>query len=147
VQILNRLEDFSHHDTVLVKGLRLDASIGVFDWEKQIKQTLVFDAQLFCDFTQSARSDAIEDAVDYAAVCVAIERILSQRHYQLLEFLAEHLCQQLLANFALSAVSLAIYKPGAVTNTEYVGVRIFRTNSQAPSPLRHYELPEQKDGA
>lgn len=127
---MNRPGDYYNEDTVLIKALRLDASIGVFEWEKQIKQSLVFDVELYTDFTKAARTDAIQDAVDYAAVCHEIETLLSQRHYQLLEYLAEHICQHLLAHFAIRALTLAIYKPGAVANTEHVGVRIVRTKMQ-----------------
>lgn len=128
---MNSPEDYHKEDTVLIKALRLDASIGVFEWEKQIKQTLVFDVELYCDFTKSAQTDAIQDAVNYAAVCHEIETLLSLGHYQLLEYLAENICQHLLAHFAISALTLAIYKPGAVSNTEHVGVRIVRIKTQA----------------
>lgn len=123
------------HDTVLVKGFRVDASIGVFDWEKQIKQTLIFDAQLYCDFSASAQSDAIEDAVDYSAVCAEIKMLVSLQHYQLLECLAEKVCEHLLGKFSIHALSLSIYKPGAVADTEYVGVRLYRAKSEKTSPL------------
>ena len=128
---MNRPGDYYNEDTVLIKALRLDASIGVFEWEKQIKQSLVFDVELYTDFTKAARTDAIQDAVDYAAVCHEIESLLSKGHYQLLEYLAEHICQHLLAHFAISALKLAIYKPAAVANTEHVGVSIVRTKTQA----------------
>lgn len=124
---MSHKENFRFHDTVLVKGFRVDASIGVFEWEKQIKQSLVFDAELYSDFSTSGSSDAIEDAVDYSAVCGEIAMFVSRKHYQLLEYLAEQISQHLLSKFAIDAISLAIYKPGAVPSTEYVGVKMFRS--------------------
>lgn len=127
---MSQEEDFRFHDTVLVKGLRVDASIGVFDWEKKIKQTLVFEAELFADFSAAARSDAIEDAVDYSAVCSEIAVLISQKHYQLLEYMADQVCEHLLSRFNISALTLAIHKPGAVANTDYVGVKVFRSKAK-----------------
>ena len=126
---MSQEEDFRFHDTVLVKGLRVEASVGVFDWEKQIKQTLVFDAELYADFSAAAQSDAIEDAVDYSTVCAEITALVSQKHYQLLEYLAEEVCKHLLIKFPVGALSLAIYKPGAVANTDYVGIKVFRAKA------------------
>lgn len=113
-------------DKVLIKELELEASIGVFDWEKKIKQRLVFNLELSCDFKKASISDAIEDAVNYAQVCQEIETLLSLKHYQLLEYLAERVCHHLFDSFPVSAIQLTIYKPEAVSKTKSVGVSIFR---------------------
>ncbi len=119
-----------HTDIVLIKGLRIESSIGVFDWEKEIKQTLLFDIEMTCDFSASAVTDDIKDAVDYAAVCNTVKQICGKQHYQLLEYLAAQISERLFASFAIKEINLAIYKPGAVVNTEYVGVKIHRTLEQ-----------------
>lgn len=113
-------------DKVLIQELELEASIGVFDWEKKIKQRLVFNLELSCDFEKAGISDDIEDAVNYAQVCEEIEILLSLKHYQLLEYLAERVCHHLFDNFPVSAIQLAIYKPEAVPKTKSVGVSVFR---------------------
>lgn len=116
----------SNSDRVLIEGLSLDASIGVFEWEKKIKQRLVFDLQLVCDVTKAGQSDDIQDAVNYALVCEEIEKLLALKHYQLLEFLAETICQHLFKCFQIDAISLSIFKPEAVPKARSVGVTIFR---------------------
>jgi len=113
-------------DKVLIQELELEASIGVFDWEKKIKQRLVFNLELFCDFQKASISDDIKDAVNYAQVCKEIETLLSLKHYQLLEYLAERVCHHLFESFPVSAIQLTIYKPEAVSKTKSVGVSIFR---------------------
>jgi dihydroneopterin aldolase len=143
---LNQSESYQYRDTVIVKGLRLDASIGVFEWEKQIKQALIFDLELFADFTAALSSDDIADAVDYAAVCQEIETLLTRKHYQLLEHLAGEISRSLLENFAIQAVSLVIHKPGAVANTEHVGVRLFRCKNGCDADKAPASLLKQKDG-
>lgn len=109
-----------------MEGLNLDASIGVFEWEKKIKQRLVFDIELFCDFSAASQSDDIKDAVNYAQVCEEIAKLISLKHYQLLEFLAERICCHLFDCFNVSAIKLSIFKPEAVPRTTSVGVKVFR---------------------
>tara|TARA_R110001592_G_scaffold1911_1_gene11842 strand:- start:20855 stop:21250 length:396 start_codon:yes stop_codon:yes gene_type:complete len=115
-------------DQVLIDGLELDASIGVFEWEKKIKQRLVFNLELACDFSKAMITDDIQDAVNYAQVCQEIEHIIELKHYQLLEFLAETICRHLFKCFAISAIKLNILKPEAVAKTKSVGVTVFRVS-------------------
>ncbi len=122
-------------DTVLIDALELDASIGVFDWEKKIKQRLVFNLELSCDFSKASISDDISDAVNYAQVCDEIEMLVAQKHYQLLEFLAECICSHLFKSFAVSAIKLSIFKPEAVAKTKSVGVRVFREREDSHEEL------------
>lgn len=113
-------------DQVLIECLTLDASIGVFDWEKKIKQTLVFDLQLNCDFSAAAQSDEIADAIDYVAVSEELERVTLAKHYQLLECLANDIASALFNKFSIESLVLKIGKPGAVSKAQSVGVRISR---------------------
>jgi dihydroneopterin aldolase len=121
----------NNYDTVLIEEFELDASVGVFDWEKKILQKLVFDVSLFCDFSKASASDDISDAVNYVEVCQVIERITLQKHYQLLEALVEDITQEILQTFALEAVLLSIRKPGAVPKAKQVGVKAFRSRQQS----------------
>ncbi|MFV1872456.1 MAG: dihydroneopterin aldolase [Oleiphilus sp.] len=118
--------DATQSDIVLIDNLALEASIGVFDWEKKVKQVLQFDLELCCDFTKAAQSDDIDDAVNYAQVCEEVAEVLGRQHYQLLEYLAEQICQHLFQAFPVSAISLSIHKPNAVPKTSRVGVRVIR---------------------
>ncbi len=120
------LDIIKYNDIVFVQDLTLDASIGVFEWEKKIKQRLIFNLELSCDFSKASQSDDILDAVNYASVCEEIEKVVSIKHYQLLEFLAEQICDHLFESFNISAVSLIIYKPDAVPKTRSVGVKVYR---------------------
>jgi dihydroneopterin aldolase len=113
-------------DTVLIERYEVEASIGVFDWEKKIKQRLLFDLQLFGDFSKACQSDDINHAVNYAAVCNEIDEMTGLKHYELLETLAETIAQNLLKKFPLESLELTIRKPGAVPRAENVGVRITR---------------------
>jgi len=116
------------YDAVLVEGFEVEASIGVFDWEKEILQKLVFDLTLYCDFSTASQSDAIDDAIDYVAVCKMIEEVTLEQHHQLLEALAEKLAKKLLNCFQIDSILLSIRKPGAVPKAKQVGVQVFRRN-------------------
>lgn len=113
-------------DTVLIEAYEVAASIGVFDWEKEIKQNLFFDLKLFGDFTKACQSDDIHHAVNYAEVCSEIDAIIAIQHYELLEFLAEKIAQHLLNQFPVHSLELTIRKPGAVPRAANVGIHIKR---------------------
>ena len=113
-------------DTVFIKGLKAASVIGCYDWERDIRQTLVIDLELKTDFTRAAETDALEDALDYAAISRRIISVCEASRFQLLEALSEHLANLLLAEFAISGLRLTINKPGAVSEAETVGVVIER---------------------
>ena len=113
-------------DTVFVKGLKAASVIGCYDWERDIRQTLVIDLELTTDFARAARTDALEDALDYAAIAQRIIAVCDASRFQLLEALAEHLVALLLAEFSIAKLRMTITKPGAVAEAEGVGVTIER---------------------
>ena len=113
-------------DTVFIKGLKAASVIGCYDWERDIRQTLVIDLELKADFSRAADTDALEDALDYAAISQRIISVCEASRFQLLEALSEHLARLLLAEFAITGLRLTINKPGAVSEAETVGVVIER---------------------
>ena len=76
-------------DTVFIKGLQATSVIGCYDWERDIRQTLVVDIELKADFTRAAQTDALADALDYAAISQRVIAVCDESRYQLLEALAE----------------------------------------------------------
>ena len=114
------------NDTVFIRGLKATSVIGCYDWERDIRQTLVIDMEFKADFTEAAYSDALEDALDYAAISQRVIAVCDESRFQLLEALAEHLAALLLAEFSIVGLRLTITKPGAVEEAEGVGVVIER---------------------
>ena len=113
-------------DTVFIKGLKAASVIGCYDWERDIRQTLIIDLELTADFTRAAQTDALEDALDYAAISQRIIAVCDESRFQLLETLADHLAQLLLAEFGIAGLKMTITKPGAVSEADGVGVVIYR---------------------
>ena len=95
--------------------------IGCYDWERDIRQTLAIDLELQADFGRAAATDALEDALDYAAISQRVIAVCDASRFQLLEALAEHLATLLLAEHAISRLRVTITKPGAVSEAEGVG--------------------------
>lgn len=114
-------------DKVFIEGLRVNAVIGVFEWERQITQPLVIDLELHCDTSKAAASDAIDDAVNYKAVADEVNELVIRLKSQLIERLADEIARHILQHY-LSVVSLqvTVRKPMAVPNTSAVGVSIER---------------------
>ncbi|MGB1140544.1 MAG: dihydroneopterin aldolase [Halioglobus sp.] len=113
-------------DIVYIKGLKLDAVIGVYDWERDIRQTLVLDLEMASDNRRGASTDAIEDALDYAAISEAVSALVTASSYQLIESLAEAVAECVMAGFPVPWLRLRVSKPGAVAAAEDVGVIIER---------------------
>jgi dihydroneopterin aldolase len=119
----------SARDLVEIRGLRADAVIGVHDWERRIRQTLVIDLDLATDVRAAAAHDALADALDYDAVSKRLTRLVEESSYQLIESVAEAIATTLQTEFGVRWLRLRISKPGAVANAQNVSVLIERSTS------------------
>lgn len=113
-------------DKVFIRGLRVEAVIGVHDWERQLLRPLLFDLELGLDTRPAASSDRVRDAVDYAAVAETVRTLARDLQPQLLETLAETLARRLFEQFPILCLRLSIDKPGAIADVRGVGVEIDR---------------------
>ena len=113
-------------DTVFISGLRATSVIGCYDWERDIRQTLVIDLELKADFARAAETDSLTDALDYAAISKRVIAVCDESRFQLLEALAEHLATLLLTEFSIAGLQITVTKPGAVEAADGVGVVIER---------------------
>ncbi len=113
-------------DKVYIKGLSIQTTIGFFEWEKQIKQTLVIDLTMAWDTASAAVNDELAKTLDYADISVAIERFANDNPVDLLETLAERMAKFLMDTYHIPWLKLSIGKPGAVHNAQTVGVEIER---------------------
>lgn len=113
-------------DIVFIRELRADTVIGVYDWERRIRQSVVLDLELASDNRRAAASDGIEDAVDYAAISARLLSFIEGSEFQLIETLAEQLANIVLEEFAVPWLRLRLAKPGAVAQARDVGVLIER---------------------
>lgn len=117
-------------DLVFIEGLKARAVIGVYEWEKQIQQDLVFDLEMEHDNRIPAATDDLTKTLDYEAISNFIMAFCENHQFELIETLAERLVAELIATFTLSAVTLTLRKPGAVPAANAVGVKIHRAISE-----------------
>ena len=113
-------------DIIYLNDLRIDTIIGIFDWERCIKQTISIDVEMAADIRRAAQSDTIADTLDYKAVAKRLIDFVAASEFQLVETLAEHTAQLLLEEFAIPWVRLRINKTGAIRGARDVGVLIER---------------------
>jgi len=114
-------------DKVFIEGLEIEALIGIYDWERRIRQPLVFDIQMAFDNRVPAASDAIADTLNYKAVSKRVIEYVTQSDFGLVETLAERVAAIILDEFAVRHVSVKLSKPGAVRGARAVGVMIERS--------------------
>lgn len=114
-------------DKVLIEGLRVNAVIGVFEWERQIEQPVLIDLVMTVDTSAAAISDDIQDAVNYALVAEQVTELTQSLKPQLLETLANKLAIMILNHFStVQAVQVKVKKPLAVKGAQAVGIEIIR---------------------
>ena len=113
-------------DIVFVNQLQIDTVIGVYEWEKSIKQTLVIDLQMATDIRAAAAGDDLAFTIDYAVVCEKVQQLVQAKPLELIETVAENIAALLLREFPTRAVMVRVGKPAAVKAAATVGVEIRR---------------------
>lgn len=116
-------------DRIFLRDLRTEAIIGIYDWERKIKQTISIDLELPTDVRRAARTDKIEDTLDYKKITKRMLAFIDDSHYELVETLAEALAQLILRELGCEWVKLSVNKPGAIRGSRDVGVMIERTRA------------------
>ena len=113
-------------DIIYLKDLRIDTVIGIYEWERRIKQTLTFDIEIAADTGKAAQSDSIDDTVSYEAVANRLTAYVGASEFELLETLAEKVAGILLDEFKVRWCWLRLNKHGAVRGARDVGIIIER---------------------
>jgi dihydroneopterin aldolase len=113
-------------DTVFLRGLSIETTIGFFEWERHVKQTVVIDLEFPVDCARAASSDDVVDTVDYKNIAKRAITFVSEAQYKLVETLAHSLVMTLIQEFDLAWVKLSLNKPGAIRGSRDVGVTIER---------------------
>ena len=107
-----------------ITGLAVKASIGVYPWEKQIKQSLLIDIQLFLD--SSNTQDMLENSIDYEACCKQVSHFLQSKHFNLIETAANETAQFIKDTFQVQKLTLAVSKPNAIKEANNIKIIIER---------------------
>jgi len=113
-------------DIIYIHGLKIECVIGVWEWERRIKQTITLDVDLAADIPRAAQSDALEDTLNYKAVAKRLMEYVGESQFQLIETLAERLAGILQDEFEVPWFRLRVSKGGAVRGSRDVGIVVER---------------------
>ena len=113
-------------DTIYLHGLTVDAVIGIWEWERKIRQKVVIDIDMDADIRKAAASDIVEDTLNYKAVAKRVIELAETSGFQLVETLAERVADIVRNEFDVPWVRVKINKPGAIRGSRDVGVLIER---------------------
>ncbi|RLT94219.1 dihydroneopterin aldolase [Ketobacter sp.] len=113
-------------DIVYIRELKIQTVIGILDWERAIKQSVVLDLEMASDIRPAAASENIQDALDYSAVAARITGFVEQSEFLLVETMAEQVAAIVLEEFKVPWLRLRLSKPGAIRGARDVGILIER---------------------
>lgn len=106
-----------------IKDLVIETTIGVYDWEREQPRKIILNLKVEIDASNAVASDDVEDTVDYDALCEAVNQVVNERYYKLIETLAAKIVDKVSTMPKVQTVDLEIDKPGAVKGARSVSVR------------------------
>ncbi len=113
-------------DIIFLRDYKAKTLIGIYPWERKVTQTIQLDLEIAAPNQRAGKTDSIDDAIDYALVVQSINTILKNKHFSLLEALAEHIAQTIMKEFKSPWVKVSIAKLGIIRGVKKVGVCIER---------------------
>jgi len=115
-------------DKIFIHALKTEAIVGIFDWERQVKQTVIIDIEFSADIRRAALSDSIDDTLNYKKVAKRVLAFIEGSSFHLVESLAEHIAMLIIEEFAVAWVRISLSKPGAIRSSRDVGVVLERSS-------------------
>lgn len=119
-------------DKIFLTGLKTECIVGIWDWERRVKQTVVVDLEMGTDVRRAAATDRIEDAVDYKKVAKRLLAFIETSEFQLVETLTERIAEIIVREFSVPWVRVRLNKQGAIRGSRDVGIVIERTPADYP---------------
>jgi dihydroneopterin aldolase len=114
-------------DKIFLTGLNVECIVGVWDWERQVKQSVVVDIEMAADIRKSAASDRLDDTIDYKKVSKRLLSFIGESQFQLVETLTERIAEIIIKEFRVPWVKVKLNKQGALRGSKDVGIIIERT--------------------
>ena len=114
-------------DKIFIDEVRLDLIIGIYEWERKVAQTIQLDIEIGLPHSRAGQSDDVADTIDYGAVVARIRATAAERHFNLVEALAEHIAHLILHEFGSPWAKVKVAKLGVLRGVKRVGVTIERS--------------------
>ena len=119
-------EDRGQMDIIFLHDLRVETVIGIWEWERKIRQTVAIDLEMSADIRKAAATDSVDDTLNYKLVAKRLQQFVGDSSFQLVETLSEQIAAIVLDEFDVAWVRVKLNKPGAIRGARDVGVVIER---------------------
>ena len=116
-------------DTIFLHELKVETIIGIWDWERKIRQTVSIDLEMGADIRRAAETDSIDDTLNYKAVAKRVQQFVADSEFMLVETMAEKIAELVLQEFEIPWIQVRVSKPGAIRGAKDVGVLIHRSKT------------------
>ncbi|MFQ3345835.1 MAG: dihydroneopterin aldolase [Porticoccaceae bacterium] len=113
-------------DIVYIRDLRIETIIGIYDWEREVKQTISLDLEMAHNISKAAESDDIQYALNYKSIAKRLIKFVEQSEFLLVERMAEEIASIVRDEFSVPWLKLRVSKPGALRGSQDVGIIIER---------------------
>lgn len=127
-------------DKIFLSELSIECIVGIWEWERRVKQTVIVDIEMAADIRRAAASDAIDDTIDYKKVSKRIQTFVGESQFELVETLTERIAQTVITEFGVRWVKVRLNKKGAIRGARDVGIEIERRAEDyaglSPPPLQ-----------
>jgi dihydroneopterin aldolase len=121
------------HDVIFLSNLATECIIGIWDWERRVKQRIVLDLEMATDIRKAAASDHIDDTLDYKRVAKRLLQFVGESEFQLVETLTERIAEIIITEFSVPWVRVRLNKQGAIRGARDVGILIERRREDYPA--------------
>ena len=113
-------------DKIFLNELKVETVIGIWEWERKIRQTVVIDLEMSADIAKAAATDSVEDTLNYKLVAKRVQAFVAESSFQLVETLAERIAGIIRDEFDVQWVKVRVNKVGAIRGSRDVGILIER---------------------
>ena len=113
-------------DKIFLSALTVECIVGIWEWERRVKQTVIIDLEMATDIRRAAASDRIDDTIDYKKVAKRLLAFVGESQFNLVETLAEQIARVVVTEFGVSWVKVRLNKQGAIRGARDVGIEIER---------------------
>jgi 7,8-dihydroneopterin aldolase/epimerase/oxygenase len=113
-------------DKIFLRSLTIECIVGIWEWERRVKQTVIIDLEMATDIRRAAASDRIEDTIDYKRVAKRLLAFVGESQFNLVESLAENIARVVVTEFGVAWVKVRLNKQGAIRGARDVGIEIER---------------------
>ncbi|MBL8266235.1 dihydroneopterin aldolase [Steroidobacter sp.] len=113
-------------DKIFLTALSVECIVGIWDWERRVKQTVIIDLEMAADIRRAALTDHIDDTIDYKRVSKRLLTFVGESQFQLVETLTEAIARVVITEFGVSWVKVRLNKRGAIRGARDVGIEVER---------------------